>query len=145
MTTHAEASSAAHDLRLAIGGLVRAVNARGGVPAGQLAALGVLDRDGPAATSELAARTRVRHQSMATTVRTLADRGLVASTPHPTDGRKTLLAITDAGRDLLDGERGRREDRLTHAIAELLSDDELRTLRAATPLLERLADHAREG
>jgi DNA-binding MarR family transcriptional regulator len=139
------AARTAHELRLAVGSLVRAVNARGAVPAGQLAALGVLDRDGAATTSDLAARTRVRPQSMAATVQSLVARGLVEGRPHPTDGRKTLLAITDAGRDVLGGERDRREDRLAAAIDEALTPDERATLEAATPLLARLADHAREG
>jgi DNA-binding MarR family transcriptional regulator len=80
---------------------------------------------------------------MAASVQALAEQGLVEGRPHPTDGRKTLLSITDAGRALLDGERGRREDRLATAIEEALGDAELATLRAAIPLLERLADDAR--
>lgn len=137
------AASTAHDLRLAVGSLVRAVNARGGVPAGRLAALGVLDRDGPATTSELADRTRVRPQSMATTVQALTGEGWITGRPHPTDGRKTLLAITDEGREILNGERDRREDRLATAIEDALTADERAVLEAATPLIARLADHAR--
>lgn len=137
------AATAAHELRLAVGGLVRAVNAPGAVPAGRLAVLGVLDRDGAATTSDLAARTRVRPQSMSRTVQALLADGWIASGPHPTDGRKSLMSITADGRAVLDGERDRREDRLADAIDEALTPAERATLRDATALLVKLADHAR--
>jgi DNA-binding MarR family transcriptional regulator len=133
------ATRAASELRLALGRLVRRVRAESGVPLGQLAVLGLLDREGPQTTSDLAAVQRVRHQSMARTVGQLVALGHVAPEPHPSDKRKTLLSITPAGRDRLEGERARRVDWLARAMEEQLTVDELRLLEQAAVLLARLA------
>jgi DNA-binding MarR family transcriptional regulator len=133
------ATRAASELRLALGGLVRRVRAESGVPFGQLAVLGLLDREGPQTTSDLAAALRVRHQSMARTVGQLVALGDVAQAPHPSDGRKTVLSVTPAGRARLEDERTRRVDWLERAIEDQLTPAELRTLEEATALLERLS------
>ena len=133
------ATRAAGELRLALGRLVRRVRAESSVPLGQLAVLGVLDREGPRTTSDLAAAQQVRHQSMARTVGQLVALGHVAQAPHPSDGRKTVLSVTAAGRARLEDERTRRVDWLARAIEEQLTPEELRVLRRATALLERLA------
>ncbi|WP_210494851.1 MarR family transcriptional regulator [Patulibacter sp. SYSU D01012] len=127
----------AHELRLAIGGLVRTVRAEGAVPLPQLAALGVLDREGPRTTSELAAAAGVRPQSMARTVGGLLDAGMVAGRPHPSDGRKTVLDVTAAGRAALAGER--REDRLAEVIAATVPADERHRVTDAAALLRALS------
>jgi DNA-binding MarR family transcriptional regulator len=134
---------AAADLRLVLGQLVRRVRAESTVSIGQLAVLGVLDRDGPQSTSDLAAAQLVRHQSMARTVAQLVHAGAVESRPHPTDGRKTQLTISPCGRDLLEHERERRVDWLADAIGDELAAEELPVLERATELLTRLAVHER--
>ncbi|HEY6760548.1 MAG TPA: MarR family transcriptional regulator [Baekduia sp.] len=131
----------AADLRLALGHIVRRVRAEAHLPTGQAAALGHLDRVGPMTTSDLAAAERVRPQSMARTVAQLVAAGQIAARPHPTDGRKTLLTITRAGRAALGDQRGRRAGWLAEAIAQELSPSEQRTLARGTALLNRLADH----
>jgi DNA-binding MarR family transcriptional regulator len=133
---------AAAELRLVLGQLVRRVRAESGVPLGQLAVLGLLDRDGPGSTADLAAAQLVRHQSMARTVAQLVEAGAVAQRPHPSDGRKVELSITPSGRRLLEHERERRVDWLSRAIISELGPDELPTLERATSLLARLAAHA---
>jgi DNA-binding MarR family transcriptional regulator len=130
---------AAAELRLVLGQLVRRVRAESGVPLGQL---GLLDRDGPRSTADLAAAQLVRHQSMARTVAQLVQSGAVAQRPHPSDGRKVELSITPSGRRLLEQERERRVDWLSRAIISELGPDELPTLERATRLLARLAAHA---
>ena len=50
----------------------------------QTSALVRLDRDGPATSSELAAREGIRPQSMGAIVAALCERGLVARDPDPT-------------------------------------------------------------
>jgi DNA-binding MarR family transcriptional regulator len=129
---------AAADLRLVLGQLVRRVRAESSVPIGQLAVLGLLERDGPQSTSDLAAAQLVRHQSMARTVSQLVHAGAVEQHPHPTDGRKTQLTITALGRGLLEHERERRVDWLADAIERELAQDELAVLERATELLARL-------
>jgi DNA-binding MarR family transcriptional regulator len=134
---------AAADLRPVLGQLVRRVRAESGVSIGQLAVLGLLDRDGPQSTSELASAQLVRHQSMARTVSQLVQAGAVDQQPHPSDGRKTQLSISALGRDLLEHERERRVDWLADAIGQELAPEELPVLEQAIELLARLAVHQR--
>jgi hypothetical protein len=68
-----------------------------------------------------------------------AELGLVAQAPHPSDPRKTLLSLTDAGGERLEDERTRRVDTLAAAMRDHLTADEIRTLRRAAALMERLA------
>ncbi|MFE7649780.1 MarR family winged helix-turn-helix transcriptional regulator [Streptomyces phaeoluteigriseus] len=134
----------AEDLRHTIGELVRTVRAVDTMPSGEAAVLGHLDRGGPQTTAELAHRRGVTHQSAAKTVKELLADGLVRTEPHPTDGRKLLVHITDAGRARLGIERDQRSGRLDTAIGEALNPDERRRLRDAVDLLARLNAHLKE-
>lgn len=135
----------ADDVRRAIGDLVRAVRAVDTMAAGQAAILGYLDRDGPHITAELAHRRNVTHQSAAKSVKELLDAGLVRAEPHPQDGRKHLLYITDDGRARLQRERAQRATSLGGAIESTLTADEQQTLRDCVPLLTRLTAHVGAG
>jgi DNA-binding MarR family transcriptional regulator len=63
--------------------------------------------------------------------------GHVAPAPHASDGRKTVLSTTAAGRARLE-ERTRRVDWLATTIEDELTRDELRTLERAVELLARV-------
>jgi DNA-binding MarR family transcriptional regulator len=129
------------DLRAALGPLVRRLRQYrpgGELTLSQTSALVLLDREGPATASELAAREGVRPQSMCTIVGVLAERGLVERTPDPADGRRIVVALSAAGRAGLHGARQERARRLTAAIAEELTEQEQEQLAAAIPLLERI-------
>ncbi|MES4833495.1 helix-turn-helix domain-containing protein, partial [Streptomyces anthocyanicus] len=91
----------AEELRRSIGELVRAVRAVDTMPPGEAAILGFLDRDGALTTADLARLRGVTHQSAAKSVKDLSAAGLVRGEPHPGDGRKLLLRLTDAGRSRL--------------------------------------------
>ncbi|MGW6318887.1 MarR family winged helix-turn-helix transcriptional regulator [Streptomyces sp. NPDC055099] len=138
-----QAATVAAELRTAMGKLTRRVKHEDRIPHGQVAVLGVLDRDGAMTTSDLAADQRVRPQSMARSVGLLLEQGLLTRTAHPTDGRKTLLDLSDAGRAALEAERGRRAGWLAQAIEAELSDEERELLARSAALMERLA--ARQG
>ncbi|MQY30647.1 MarR family winged helix-turn-helix transcriptional regulator [Nocardia aurantia] len=131
----------AEDLRHAIGALVRAVRVIDTIPPGEAAILSHLDRDGPHTTVELAQRRNVTHQSAAKSVKELLGAGLVRTAPHPDDGRKHLLYITDAGRARLRRERTQRATSLDSAIRNTLTADERQQLRDCVPLLTRLTTH----
>ncbi|MEU1946916.1 MarR family transcriptional regulator [Streptomyces sp. NPDC020125] len=133
-----EDDALAEDLRQAIGELVRAVRAADTMPSGEAAILGHLDRGGPQTTADLAHRRGVTHQSAAKSVKELLGAGLVRTEPHPTDGRKLLLDITDTGRARLRQERAQRATWLDAAISDALSPYEQRRLRDCVPLLTRL-------
>ncbi|MFF8261514.1 MarR family winged helix-turn-helix transcriptional regulator [Streptomyces virginiae] len=134
-----EAAVIAAELRIAMGRLIRRVKDEDRIPLGQAAVLGALDRNGPMTTSDLAADQRVRPQSMARAVGLLMEQDLVTRRPHPTDGRKSLVELSDAGRTALEAERGRRAGWLAQAIEAELTDEERALLALSTALLERLA------
>src|SRR6476469_2912375 len=109
-----------------------------GLTFAQLSALATLDRNGPSTPGELAALEMVQPPSMTRVIGHLEDAGLLLRPPHPTDGRQVLLALTPAARDLLVETRRRREAWLVAHLADL-TPDERAVLRAAAPVIERLA------
>ncbi|MFD7817444.1 MarR family winged helix-turn-helix transcriptional regulator [Streptomyces sp. NPDC059785] len=134
----AHGQALAEDLRQTIGELVRAVRAVDTMPPGEAAVLGFLDRGGPLTTADLAQRRHVTHQSAAKSVKELVSGGLVRTEPHPGDGRKLLLHITDAGRARLDRERAQRTGALEAALHDEFDAEERRRLRDGVALLSRL-------
>ena len=99
-----------------------------------------LNTSGPATTAALARAEYVRPQSMRLTLAALQDRGLVTRSPDPHDGRQAVVSLTDLGRRTLEEVSAARQGWLSAALAEHCDDGELRTLAAATALLERLVD-----
>lgn len=104
----------------------------------QIAALATLDRDGALTLGELAAREHVQPPSMTRITGALEDLGLVTRTPHPTDGRQVLFAVTPQGAKLLTEDRKRRDAWLCGRLKDLTAE-EVQTLRDAAPIIERLA------
>jgi DNA-binding MarR family transcriptional regulator len=145
VTTTDDAARLAAELRACLGPLVRRlrqVHLDGELTLSQTSVLVRLDREGPAAPSELATGEGIRPQSMGTIVAALRERGLVARAPDPNDGRRVVVSLTDAGREALRGLRREKARRLTQAITEELTAVERGQLAAAIPLLERLSRRA---
>jgi DNA-binding MarR family transcriptional regulator len=136
----AQIASAASELRLVLGQLVRRLRREYTFPVAQATVLSRLDREGAQTTSALAAAERVRPQSMAQTISELAADELVVRHPDPADGRQILIELTAEGRDRLHEERRRREGWLAEAIAAELTEEEQQILIAAVPLLRRLSE-----
>src|SRR4051812_26254631 len=103
-----------------------------------LATLATLERHGPLTPGELAAHEKVQPPSMTRVIARLEEQGLVTRTSHPTDGRQAIVTVSEGGRALLREDRRRRDAWLSQRLREF-STDELSTLRAALPLLDRLA------
>jgi DNA-binding MarR family transcriptional regulator len=136
----AEVASA---LRLSIGLFVRRLrqlSAPDVLSVPEQSALSRLERGGPATASDLARAEQITPQGMGPTVMGLEERGLIARRPDPTDGRRVLLSVTEAGYDALRNERSARVEQLGKVLAENFSPVELETLRAAAPLIERLGE-----
>lgn len=125
---------------MVLGQLIRRLRAENRLPLTQSAALGRLDRCGPQSTADLAAAERVRPQSMSQTLAELESQGLIERAPDPADGRRALIGLTDAGRDVLADDRGRREGWLAEAIKGGFSPDEQELLSRAVTLLGRLTE-----
>ena len=109
------------------------------VSSSESSALARLHRVGPSTAAELARLERISPQSMGATVIGLESRGLVCREPDPEDGRRSIISLTEEGDDVLRRRRRARDEVLAHALVSGFSEEELLQLKAATPLLERLA------
>ncbi len=107
----------------------------------QGAVLGRLDREGSMSIGDLAVAERVRPQSMTQILSDLESEGLVARRPDPSDGRRTLIELTEQGLLTLEEDRRKRVGWLARAVADDLSPGEQRVLSDALELLRRLSDN----
>ena len=103
----------------------------------QLSAMGVLLNSGDQLMGELAALEKVRPPSMTRIVNSLEVRGYVARRPDPRDHRQCMVALTEAGRQVLLANRRRRDEWLAVRLA-WLDPAEREALRRAIPVLQRL-------
>src|SRR6201987_765931 len=129
-------------LRGSIGLLVRRlrqVRPEGELTMPETSALARLDRGGPATPGALAKLEQISPQSMGTTLAALEARGLVERHPDPGDGRRAVMSLTEAGRQVLQDKRNARTQQLAQALAAGFTREELSLLMAAAPWLERLA------
>jgi DNA-binding MarR family transcriptional regulator len=128
-------------LRLAVVRLNRRLRAQRDVEAvvtlTQLSAMASLHRHGPMTPGELATCERVQPPSMTKVIAALTERGFVDRSPHPTDGRQTVVALTEAGRDYVDAEVSARERWLEAQLAQLTSDERA-LLRRAVDIIDRI-------
>ena len=106
----------------------------------QLSAMSVLLNNGDLTMGQLAALEKVRPPSMTRIVNGLELRGLVARTPRVTDGRQSVVSLTDAGRQILLANRRRRDQWLAQRLAEL-EPEERDVLRKSVAILEKV-NHA---
>jgi DNA-binding MarR family transcriptional regulator len=111
-----------------------------GIPISQLAVLGRIIDEGPTTAAALAAGEHVTQQAIAQSLATLKERSLVEKQADPSDGRKSLVTATAAGRALRDGITASREEWLTQAIDAAVRPEERPLLAEAIGLLERIAD-----
>ncbi|WP_248794587.1 MarR family winged helix-turn-helix transcriptional regulator [Pseudomonas sp. MWU13-2105] len=133
----------AQDLRALTGKLKRRLREQAGVndlTPSQVSVLLRLEKDGPATASSLARAEAMRPQSMGSVVAALESAGLVSGGPDPTDGRQTLLSLTDACRKWVKEGRAARQDWLTRTLQARLSPEEQNKLAEAVELLKRLID-----
>ncbi|WP_234817981.1 MarR family winged helix-turn-helix transcriptional regulator [Mycolicibacterium sphagni] len=100
-----------------------------------------LDTAGPVRLTALAAAAGVSQPSMSQLIRRLECRGMTQRTTDTSDGRATLVTITDVGRDMVRQRRRDLAERLAALLATLPINDraglEL-AARVALPLITRL-------
>ncbi|WP_433531063.1 MarR family winged helix-turn-helix transcriptional regulator [Micromonospora sp. CA-263727] len=131
----------AHQLRDAITRLnrrVRQARPVGDLTVTQLSALTSIRLGGALTPRELADVERVQPPTMTKIVAKLEERGLVQRSPHPTDGRQVILAVTEGGRTVLDQFERVRDEWLARRLAEL-NDADRETLHHAAEILQRLS------
>ena len=146
--THSDRSDAglATTLRISVSRLARRLRVERTVPGlaepdlseTQLAALAALERHGSMTPGELAAHEKVQPPSMTRVISALAESQLVRREPHLSDRRQVVLTVTDAGRDLVNKARRRRDVWLAKKLQEL-TPAERATLLAAAPILVKLS------
>ena len=134
-------SELASALRLAVMRLARRMRAERSdtlLTLSQLAALATLERHGAMSPRDLAAAERVQPPSLTRLAASLEEQGLITRTPHASDGRRVLLAVSASGVALLREDRRRREAWLAQQLAGL-EPEECAVLEQATTVLDRLA------
>jgi DNA-binding MarR family transcriptional regulator len=106
----------------------------------EIGILGHLHRRGPATPGALAAAERIQPQSLTRTLASLERQNLAVRQPDGHDRRRSLLAITEAGRQALARDLRQRDAWLARAMALRLTRAEQELLRIAGELMDRLAD-----
>jgi DNA-binding MarR family transcriptional regulator len=139
VSTAVDTGRLASELRMVLGHLVRRLRAERRFSLSQAAVLGRLDREGMRSIGDLAIAERVRPQSMTQTISDLEGDGLIERHADPSDGRRSLVELTEQGHLTLEADRRQREGWLARAIAEDLSEEEQRVLMQALGLLRRLS------
>ena len=138
----ARALAVAAELRVVVGRLMRRLREQasaGDLTSSQKSVLLHLEREGSATVTVLARAQDMRPQSMGAIVSTLEAAGLLEGKPDPTDGRRTLLSLTAACREMITAGRAARQDWLFRAIQANLDSQEQEQLAGAVELLKRLA------
>jgi DNA-binding MarR family transcriptional regulator len=74
---------------------------------------------------------------MTRTINCLDEAGFICRSPHPDDGRQTIVSISAKGEEILATERARRDQWLAKRFAQLTTA-ERKLLREATVLLDTL-------
>jgi DNA-binding MarR family transcriptional regulator len=133
---------AVSDFGHAIGLLVRRVRAAAAandLSMTESAVLGRLEREGSMTTAELARAEGVKPQSMGTTVAALEEIGLVARSPHPTDGRQMILSLTAKGSTVRSNVKSAKHVWLAQNIAQL-EKHEQEALFAAGEIIRQMVE-----
>ena len=123
-----------------IGQLTRRLRAaRGGLSHSLLSALVSVAKHGPMRLADLAQAELVSAPSITRLVAELEGNSLVSRTPDPADGRASLIQVTDAGLEAVQVARRVRQQ-IVAELLEPLSADEVASIEAALPALERLIE-----
>ena len=123
-----------------IGQLTRRLrSARGGLSHSLLSTLVSVAKHGPLRLADLAQAELVSAPSITRLVAELEGKALVSRTPDPADGRASLIQVTDAGLEAVQVARRVRQQMVADLLGPL-SADEVASIEAALPALERLIE-----
>lgn len=132
----------ATSLRQAISGIIkrlrRTLKSHNSYSLSEYSTLSYLYPDQKLSATELAALVRVKTQSMSELLINLKNQNIVDKTPHQTDKRKSLISLTQKGREILEQSRYEKDEWLAQAIDNALSADEKKTLQDAVAILHKI-------
>jgi DNA-binding MarR family transcriptional regulator len=136
-------AAVAAQLRAVAVGLIRRLRSTaspGDLTWSQESALLRLETGGPQTISQLARAERTRSQSMGAIVASLQAQGLADRTADSSDGRQSIITVSQAGRRALDEARAVKQDWLAQLLADQLDQREQGVLAEAVTLLQRIID-----
>ncbi|MDB5527063.1 MAG: MarR family transcriptional regulator [Devosia sp.] len=137
------AAALAEQLRLTVSKLHRRLREEGNfgdLTHSQSKVLIRLERSGPATVTALAEAEGMRPQSMSGIVSALKAAGMIEGRPDPSDGRQTVLSLTDTCRRTVAAARAAKQDWLFRALQHQLTPAEQQGLAGAVALLDRLIE-----
>lgn len=138
-----DAAEVAAALRVSIGVFIRRLRQsplEDELTTPEVEALARLDRGGPTSPSALARALQITPQGMGATLNGLVKRGLVQRAADPDDGRRTVMSLTDSGREVVHTKRSARTQLIAKSLSEQFTREELEILMAAAPLIGRLGE-----
>jgi DNA-binding MarR family transcriptional regulator len=106
----------------------------------QEAALLRLETAGPQTISQLARAEGTRSQSMGAIVAALETQGLVNRSTDASDGRQSIISVSEAGRRALGTARAIKQDWLAEQLTRQLDPSERNIVAKAVPILQRIMD-----
>ena len=106
----------------------------------QESALLRLETGGPQTISQLARAEGTRSQSMGAIVASLEAQGFADRTADSSDGRQSIITVSDAGQRALDEARAVKQDWLAEGLTHQLNQHEQGVLAEAVTLLQRIVD-----
>ena len=140
-------AAVAAQLRAVTVGLIRRLRSTaspGDLTWSQESALLRLETGGPQTISQLARAEGTRSQSMGAIVASLEAQGLADRAPDSSDGRQSIITVSDAGRRALNDARVVKQDWLAERLTSKLTQHEQGILAQAIPLLQRIVDLSAE-
>lgn len=109
---------------------------------GGLGVLVTLEQHGPCRQGDLAVTMCLSPSALSRHVTDLVADGLLRRSPDPSDGRATVLHLTDEGHALLRRIRARRTETLAALLEDWGDDDAERARATIRTLREKLTEHA---
>ena len=94
--------------------------------------------DGASTPTQLSEIERVSTPSITRTLNCLQESGIIARTPHPSDGRQVMVSLTEEGEAIVRRTRARRDSWMAERLATL-DDDQLDIVRQAIEILAEVA------
>jgi len=100
----------------------------------------VLDQYGELYPNELASMEKITMQSMSQILSHLLELGIIIRTPSQTDKRKTLISLSDFGKEVLLKVRSERDEWLDNALHQTCTPEDMDKLIQALGPLKKLVE-----